>query len=316
MDERRTESPSWLPAAHPATPPDDATPAPWTPPQERPRAGWGSSEEPGPKEPGPKRSFDWRRFVKTPRAAVGFGLLAAFLLLWPFSGFSIVPLLAGFGALIVVRILRFDGLLRGWDVPLAGLVVVIGLMWSTSPWAWALAASIGVLIAGLMQLPAWQVAAVGAVLCLVSGIGFGFSLQTAAQEAEAIQTQAQQNSQSLEGAPRPAAVLPILLNRMSQNLPDPVCRNLLNESAQAAFAAAFGERTCNAAVARIASQVNDRTGYARANAPSNRIDDNTIQVDACRMTWDNGTAGPQLGRLTVGLKAGGRSYGVTAFAPC
>src|ERR687893_726326 len=64
--------------------------------------------------------------------------------------------------LLVLRLMRLDGPLRGWDIPLAGLAVVIGLMLSTSPWAWALAGSIGVLLAGLAQLPWWRLAAGGA----------------------------------------------------------------------------------------------------------------------------------------------------------
>ena len=50
---------------------------------------------------------------------------------------------------------------------------LVGLMLNTGPWDWALAASLGVLLAGLVQLPWWRLAAVGAVLCLLAGVGWG-----------------------------------------------------------------------------------------------------------------------------------------------
>ena len=60
-------------------------------------------------------------------------------------------------------------------------------MFSTGPWAWALAASIGVLLAGLAQLPWWRLAAVGVVLCVRLGVGFGFSNHRDAEELAAQQ---------------------------------------------------------------------------------------------------------------------------------
>src|SRR3954470_13050694 len=120
----------------------------------------------------PRPSFTWQRLTRTRRGAAGLAIGSAALLLWPFAGWSVIPWLVGLGVLLLLRLLRLDGLLRGWVWHLGGLVVVAGLMYSTGPWAWALAASIGVALAGLVQLPAWRVAAVGAVLCAVSGAGF------------------------------------------------------------------------------------------------------------------------------------------------
>src|SRR3954447_13848804 len=161
MEPPREPGPPWLPEARPAYPP----PVPVPP---------GPAQGNGPGTARPR--FDWRRLTRSPRGAAGLAVLAAALLLWPFAGFSWIPWLIGIAALVVLRLLRLDGPLRGWDIPLAGLAVVIGLMMSTGPWAWALAGSIGVLLAGLAQLPWWRLAAVGAVLCVVSGIGWGLSV--------------------------------------------------------------------------------------------------------------------------------------------
>ena len=124
----------------------------------------------------------WRRLTRSRRGAAGLTIAAAALLLWPFAGWSGIPWLVGIGLLVVLRLLRLDGLLRGWVLHLGGLVVIAGLMYSTGPWAWALAGSIGVLLAGLAQLPWWRLAAAGAVLCAVSGVGFGLTSARDAQQ--------------------------------------------------------------------------------------------------------------------------------------
>jgi hypothetical protein len=242
-------------------------------------------------------------------------VLAAALLLWPFAGLSWIPWLIGLAALIVLRVLRLDGPLRGWDIPLAGLAVVIGLMMSTGPWAWALAASIGVLLAGLAQLPWWRLAAVGAALCLVSGVGFALSTVRDAEQAAADYGRFQQENRANLGAPRPNSVLPLLLNRIALASPGAVCDNLLSESAAAAFAASHPHGDCDAAVAALASQVVDRDRYAQAQAPSSPTADGLV-IDACAMSWSAGeVAGPQIGHLTIGPTAPSR-YAVTDFRPC
>ena len=157
------------------------------------------------------------------------------------------PLDIGIAALLVLRLMRLDGPLRGWDIPLAGLAVVIGLMLSTSPWAWALAGSIGVLLAGLAQLPWWRLAAVGAVLCVVSGIGFGLSFYQDRAELEQIQTRAGDPMRVQLGT-RPARVLPAVLSAVQQDDADPVCR-LLTPQAEAQLLGALTQ-----AVARMPSE--------------------------------------------------------------
>jgi hypothetical protein len=304
MDPRRPTPPAWLPAARPQVSP----PAVSEPPQaETPPAA------PPPGRPARPR-FDWRRLTRSRRGAAGLAILAAALLLWPFSGLSWIPWLAGLGALVVLRILRLDGLLRGWDLPLAGLVVVVGLMMSTGPWAWALAASIGVLIAGLVRLPAWRVAAAGAVLCLITGVGFAVTNLQHGQQAAASYEMTQRQNRADQGAPRPQSVLPSLLNRIAMGSPGAVCDNLLSEPARAPFAASVGQPDCAAAVMALAARVSDRTRYAQAEIPS--VPTATgIEADACTMSWGSGQAGPQLGHFTIGPVAPSR-YVVTGFRPC
>ncbi len=304
MDPRPADSHPRLPAARPPQPPVPAFPPPPYPPP----------PEPAPKPPvGPR--FGWRRFTRSPRGTAGVVIVAAALLLWPFAGLSWIPWLAGLVVMVLLRLLRLDKVLRNWDLHLAGLVVVAGLMLSTTPWAWALSASIGVLIAGLAQLPWWRLAAVGVVLCAVSGIGFGVTTIQAERRAVAEYGQVQEQNRLALGAPRADSVLPTMLNRIAQNSPGAVCDNLLGPAAREPFAASVEQPTCAAAVNAIASRVTDRNSYAGADAPTSPTADG-MEVDACAMTWRTGSPpGPQLGRLTIGQIAPSR-YVVLAFRPC
>jgi hypothetical protein len=252
--------------------------------------------------------------VRTRRGAAGLGIVAAALLLWPFAGPSWVPWLAGFLALILLRLLRLDPLLRGWDVHAAGLVVVAGMMISSTPWAWALAASIGVLIAGLVRLPAWRLAALGTVLCVLTGAGYVGSNAKAERAAVEAYAPVQERSRQDQGAPRPNGVLPILLNRIAQGSPEAICDNMLADPVRARFAAAAGQSDCDAAVRALAAQVTDPARYADAEAPSRTTPDGLV-VDACALDWAATPAGPQLGHLTITAAAPSR-YLVTGFRPC
>ena len=289
----------------------------------RPPAGPPALRPPGPSLPVPTgssaptpRAALWNRLTRTRRGAAGIGVLAAALLLWPFSGLSWIPWLAGLAVLVLLALLRLDRVLHGWTWHVAGLVVVAGLMVSTSPWAWALAASLGVLLAGLLRLPAWRLAAVGAVLCLVSGAAFAFTSYETRQQAAAVQTERNETDRGLYGAPRPQGVLPILLGRIAANSPGAVCDNLMASSTHTAFAASVGQPDCVAAVQRIAEGVTDPGDYADADAPARERGDGIV-VDACALTWDAAAPlGPQLGQLTIGRAPNGPTYVVTAFAPC
>ena len=284
-------------------------PRPWPP-----VVPWSPQTPPS----GPPRlpTFTWQRLTRTRRGAAGLAIGSAALLLWPFSGWSWIPWLIGLGLLVVLRLLRLDGLFRGWIWHLGGLAVLVGLMYSTTPWAWALAASIGVLIAGLLQLPWWRLAAVGVVLCAISGTGFALTTVQTQQQQAAADTQVQHELQAQQGAPRPQGVLPIVLNRIAQNVPGPICDNLLADPARAAFVAAAAATSCEAAVAALSARVADRSAYAGADAPTTATADG-MTVNACALTWPDGrTAGPQLGRLEIGHKPGGASYFVMAFSSC
>lgn len=302
MDEQR-DAPenrpvTWRPGPLPAVPAPPSTPPP-------PAVGARQGASPL-----------WTRLTRTTRGASGLGIAAAALLLWPFSGWSLLPWLAGVGALVLLALLRLDRLLRGWVWHLAGLVVVAGLMVSTSPWAWALAASIGLLVAGLLRLPEWRLVAVGAVLCLVSGGAYALVNVEDAREAAAAQAQTQAESRGLQGARTATSLLPTLLNRIALNSPGAVCDNLLAEPARAPFTASTGQSDCPAAVAAIAARVADPNSYADAEAPTREQGDGLL-VDACELTWDaDPPAGPQLGILTVARAPTGPSFVVTAFASC
>jgi hypothetical protein len=308
MEPPREPGPPWLPASRSEPPPPVPIP-PGPPPGGAP---------PGPGAQPPRPRFDWRRLTRSPRATVSLAVLAAALLLWPFAGFSWIPWLIGIGALIVLRLLRLDGPLRGWDIPLACLAVVIGLMLSTSPWAWALAGSIGVLFAGLVQLPRWRLAAVGAVLCVVSGIGFGLSVH---QDRLALEEgQARAGDLSRAGiAERSEEILPAFVRALSQPVPDPqpICR-LLGGEAQAQLAAASGRASCAEAVGVLHGRVRSIPASSAEDPPKPQVTAGStdLLIDACDTRWA-AAAGPTLGRIHLQLVSPTqRTYDVRSFSAC
>jgi hypothetical protein len=265
---------------------------------------------------GPSRPrFDWRRLTRSPRGAASLAVLAAALLLWPFAGFSWIPWLIGLAALVVLRVLRLDGPLRGWDIPLAGLAVVIGLMMSTVPWAWALAGSIGILLAGLAQLPWWRLAAVGGVLCVVSGIGFGLSLHQDRIELEQIQAQAGEPMRVQLGETRAARVLPAILSAVQQDDADPVCR-LLTPPAEAQLLGAVGTSSCSDAVAELLRRAPAVPGQDEKSLPQPQVSPDGWVVDACSTAWSS-AAGQEVGRIMImQTDPAIQRFAVRGFAPC
>jgi hypothetical protein len=266
----------------------------------------------------PPQRHTWRRLTRSRRGAAGLAIGSAALLLWPFAGWSPWPWLAGLAALVLLRLLRLDGLLRGWVWHVGGLVVVVGLMiMSDNPWAWGLAASIGVLLAGLAQLPWWRLAAVGAVLCAVFGVGYGISQFRTAEEVAAQQAQTQLQNRGQLGAARLDSVLPVLLNSIARGDVGPVCDSLLTDSTQAPFAASVGAPDCASAVRALSARVVDRGEYADAKAVIVQRGRDTMVVDACQLRWGGGVVlGPQVGTLTVGRIDDSRTFFVTGFRPC
>jgi hypothetical protein len=275
---------------------------------------------PGPGAPPPRPRFEWRRITRSPRGTVGLAAVAAALLLWPFAGFSWIPWLIGVGAVVALRLLRLDGLLRGWDLPIAGLAVVVGLMLSTGPWAWALAGSIGVLLAGLAQLPWWRLAAVGAVLCVVSGVGFGISQYQDRLELEQIQAQANEVTRA-SIAERSEEILPAFIRALEQPLPDhqPICR-LLGEEAQMQLLAATARSNCQEAVGVLHTRIKsvpdsapESDEFPKPIAVAGAAD---MVIDACSTLWAT-AAGAELGRIDLHqVSPAQRTYEVGSFSTC
>lgn len=293
---------------------DDSRRTPAGPPAPRPP---GSPPAVPPTPPAPPPSAPaWKRLTRTARGTAGLGIAAAALLLWPFSGWSWIPWAAGVAVLVLLALLRLDRLLRGWVWHVAGLVVVVGLMVSTSPWAWALAASIGVLVAGLLQLPAWRLAAVGAVLCVLSGVGFGFAQFRDAGAERALAERASEQSFSLTGERSPERVLPALLEGIGQGDVLGVCR-LLDIPAREAFIRAAGTPDCAAAVLAFQRKAGTPPRYDDLDAPTTVERDQWV-TDACDTVWARSPLGGQgLGRIDIRRSdPPGRTYFLAGFRPC
>jgi hypothetical protein len=297
--EPRPDPPPWLPVARTPAPPPAVPDPPPTP---------------------PRPSFTWQRLTRTRRGAAGLAIGSAALLLWPFSGWSVIPWLVGLGGLILLRLLRLDGLLRGWVWHLGGLVVVAGLMYSTGPWAWALAASIGVLVAGLLQLPWWRLAAVGVVMCAVSGVGFGISTYQADQQHEAEYAQGGDIVRA-EIAEKRTNVLPALLQSFGTSAPDPqpLCR-VVTPAALAQLQGQIGGQTCNDVVgglyARRPAGSPIRVDPGSLPKPAPDPDVSRMVIDACATPWAT-TAGSAVGRIHIQqVSPSLQTYVVAAFSPC
>ena len=296
--EPRGERPAWLPAETDGRPPrlPDPTPEPDAAPR-------------------------WARLIRSPRGAAGIAILAAALLLWPFTVWSVWPWLIGLGVLVLLYLLRLDRLMRGWAPHLAGIAVVGGMLYGTSPWAWALAASIGVLLAGLALLPRWKVVAVGAVLCVVSGAGFGISTYQARAEAE----QTYQRGGDLTRSEIPEVrndILPALIQAIDSSVPDPqpLCR-LATADALGQLQAVLGTSTCEESVEalfhrRESAGIAVDQPSATLPKPQPEPGEARMAIDGCNTVWGR-TAGRSLGRIHIVLvNADDKLYNVAGFSTC
>ena len=280
-------------------------------------AGGHGNQAPPPVDSSRAGRARWRRLTRSPRGAAGLGILAAALLLWPFSGWSPWPWLAGLGTLVLLRLLRLDGLMRGWVLHLAGLAVVAWLVSVTGFWAWVLAMSIGLLLAGLMQLPEWRVAAVGAVLCLAAGTGYVISSVETAQAQARLEQERNVRGATLAGERSAERVLPALLEGISQTGAEgDVCR-LLDERAEAQFVRAAGAADCPAAVAAFRPVLGPAPELRDLDAPVTGSG-GAMVTDACRTAWARpGLGGRELGRIDVRFTGPpGDTFYIAGFRPC
>ncbi|WP_214370640.1 hypothetical protein [Pseudonocardia sp. H11422] len=264
----------------------------------------------------------WSRLrLGSRRGAIGLGLAAAALLLLPFlddPGRWWVPVGLGLGTLVLLYLLRLDRLLRGWAPHVAGVVLVVALMQATreNPWAWAFAASVAVVVAGLLRLPRWQVLAVGAVLLVVSVAGYSFRAADVAQRQDQIAAQAGQVAKSGQGERNPNRVLPALLEALAEKQEVVFC-GLLRSPATEQVAAATGAPDCAGAFAALSTRVTAPSDYADTSVPAPvQRGERSWTVDGCRLSWPGADPGPQLGRLQIGETFPMRSFVVTGYQPC
>jgi hypothetical protein len=293
----------------PAVRPPGAVARPGIPPAQEPR-------EPGPPPRAPRDPHTWRRLTRTRRGAVGLGIVAAALLLWPFAGWFWIPWLAGLAVLVLIGLLRLDRLLGGWAWHVGGLAVVAGLMLRTGPWDWALAAALGVLLAGLVQLPWWRLAAVGAVLCVLAAVGWGVDRYRDAQAEAAQEAQRSQENFSLLGERTPERVLPALLEGIGQSDVVGVC-GLLSPQAMTAFVQAAQASDCRGAVERLHAALPHVPQLRDLDAPLVR-NGAAVTVNGCRTVWvSDALGGAALGMVDVSQSPPpGRTWFISEFHSC
>ncbi|GAA4541463.1 hypothetical protein [Pseudonocardia xishanensis] len=266
-----------------------------------------------------------RRFrPRSWKGATGLGIVGAALLLFVFVALDDrarwwLPLAAGFVVLVLLSLLRLDRLLKGWTWHVAGIALLAGLVVETSgnPWAWAAAVSIGVLVAGLLRLPRWQLAAVGAALCVVSFVGYQFRASEVRQQEEQVAQQAGNEMRQALGESRPALVLVKLDRGLRDADADAVCR-LLDPQPTAQLLQATGSPSCAAAVALLHGRVPAGTpepSAPRSSGGQPQPPGTVVTLDGCGSIW--GTALPSLGTVdAIRTQAPGETWRVTALRPC
>ncbi|MEU7811487.1 hypothetical protein [Pseudonocardia sp. NPDC049154] len=260
------------------------------------------------------------------RGAIGLGILGAAALLFLFVAFDDqtrwwVPVAAGLVVLVLLSLLRLDRLLKGWTWHVAGIAMLAGLVHETAgnPWSWAFAASIGVLIAGLLRLPRWRLAAVGAALCMVSFVGYQFRAAEVRDQEAQIAQQAGTQMRAGFGYDRPDLVLTKLGEGLTPADPEAVCR-LLDPAAQTQLAEATGTADCTAGVGAAASRVpaGSPTAAPRASTSPTPVPPpgTVLALDGCSTAW--GLAVPALGTVDVVRteNTAKATWRVASFRPC
>jgi hypothetical protein len=258
------------------------------------------------------------------KGATGLGIVAAAALLFVFLAFDDqarfwVPVAAGFVVLVLLALLRLDRLLKGWTWHVAGLAMLAGLVVETSgnPWAWALAASIGILVAGLLRLPRWRLVAAGTVLVAVSAVGYQFrAAEVRDQEAQVAQQAGNEMRQKL-GVTRPALVLVGLERGIRTPDPQALCR-LLDPQANQQLLQATAAPTCEAAVAVLHAKIPAGTpepDAPRATSSEAQPPGTVLTLNGCDSLW--GTTVPTLGEVdALRTEAVQESWRVAGFRPC
>lgn len=318
--------------SEPATPPDPGTElvvSPVVPPEPDPGSrALTRRVAPAPADP-PRADrgtedrdpwAPWRRLrPRTVRGATALGLAGAAVLLLPFlddPGRWWVPVGLGFGTLVLLALLRLDRLLQGWAPHVAGVVLVAALVNGTreNPWAWALALSVGVIVAGALLLPRWTVLAAGVVLLVVSGVGYSFRSAEIRQDQARVDAQAGAQFRTDLGVARPQLALVSLDTGVASPNPARVCR-LVQPAALDQLRAATGAAACEDAVAVLHGRM---PAGAQVTVPDRRPDPDvavgaTTAVDACGSAW--GAAAPQLGRVVL-TRTTPATFQVSSFTPC
>lgn len=296
------------------TPPDPAEP-------------WSTGRRRGPAPPDPGGDPDpwrqWRRLrPRTVRGAAALGIAGAAVLLFPFLDDPDrwwVPVGLGFGTLVLLALLRLDRLLDGWAPHVAGLVLVGALVYGTArnPWAWGLAAAVGLVVAGALLLPRWKVLAAGVVLLVVSGTGYAFrSVQLDAEQARA-DARETAKFRSEYGVPRPQLALLGLDSAVVAGNPARVCW-FAQPQAVGQIRSVTGAATCEDAVAVLHARV---PPGARVTSPDRDPDPDvpvggTVTVDGCDTTWA-AVAGRELGRVVLTRTPSTTpTFQIGSFAPC
>ena len=234
-------------------------------------------------------------------------------------GYWWIPVGLGFGTLALLYLLRLDRLLVGWAPHVAGVVLVAALVYATreNPWVWALAVSVGVVIAGLLLLPRWRVLAVGVALVAVSAVGYQFRSSDIAQQQAQEDAQAGEQMRVALGVERPQLALVNLDSGVQDNDSDLVCQTL-SDAAVAQLSQAVGAPDCAQAV----NMLHLRSGGGGRVTSIDRNKDpvvapgQTVTVDGCSTAW-GAAAGSGLGRVVlVRTDAPTPVYQVAEFRPC
>jgi len=183
------------------------------------------------REPRPSGVPEWaRRFrPRSAKVAAGLGIIGAAVLLYPFAAASSqddnyawwLPIGLGVGTLALITLFRLDRVMFGGAPHVAGLVLLGTLVWQTSlnPWSWGLAAGVGVVLAGLLLLPRWQVLAVGTALLVVAGVGYQFRSAELTEQRAQMDAQAGEQMRNVLGVNRPQLALVSLDSGVADNNP-------------------------------------------------------------------------------------------------